>query len=67
MYNENVPTSASQENTLSEKDAHKDHYSDARMSATNLRAIHDTSCKFVEMMDKMDMDEKLSKSWVQSK
>lgn len=67
MYNENVPKSASQENNFSEKDDHKDDHSDARMSATNLRAIHDKSCKIVEMMDKMDMDEKLSKSWVQSK
>ena len=43
----------------------KDKSSDSRMSATNLRAIHEKSCKLVEMID--DIDEKLSKSWVQSK
>ena len=40
---------------------------DASMSATDLRAVHDKSCELVKMIDSGQLDEKLSKGWVQSK
>ena len=40
---------------------------DASMSATDLRAVHDKSCELVEMIGSGQLDEKLSKGWVQSK
>ena len=40
---------------------------DASMSATALRAVHDKSCELVKMIDSGNLDEKLSKGWVQSK
>ena len=64
MKDEYVSPGHSAPNKLVDKDHDKSHdeKSDANMSATNLRAIHEKSCKLVEMMDKQDIDEKLSKS-----
>lgn len=45
----------------------KDKSSDARMSATNLRAVHEKACALVKLADEGSIDEKLSKSWIQSK
>ncbi len=44
-----------------------DNKEDANMSATDLRAVHDKSCELVKMVDSGQLDEKLSKGWVQSK
>jgi len=46
---------------------HDDDSSDARMSAGDLRAIHAKSCALVKLADEGGIDEKLSKSWIQSK
>ena len=69
MKDEYVSPGHSAPNKLADEGHDKSHdeKSDANMSATNLRAIHEKSCKLVEMMDKQDIDEKLSKSWIQSK
>jgi len=46
---------------------HDDDSSDARMSAGDLRAIHAKACALVKLADEGGIDEKLSKSWIQSK
>tara|TARA_Y100001938_G_C8053876_1_gene413375 strand:+ start:541 stop:900 length:360 start_codon:yes stop_codon:yes gene_type:complete len=46
---------------------HSDASQDSRMSATDLRAVHDKSCELVKMIESGNFEEKLSKGWVQSK
>ena len=58
---------ASKEDAHHDDAHHDDAKSDARMSATDLRAVHDKSCELVKMIDSGQLDEKLSKAWVQSK
>ena len=69
-YDKLVPVDSPIAKGESPEEQHKgshDGADDFRMSATDLRAVHDKSCELVKMIDSGLLNEKLSKAWVQSK